>query len=229
MFAILLSERMDPFYTNAGSFPTVVFTFLLLVCALYWLIAVLGLVDIEFLDFDMSGVDTDIDAGSGSEGFTGDVLAGLMLKFGLYGVPVTIIVSFIALIGWLASYFIVHFTFGIVPDGLLRYLAGLPVLAVSFFVAVMITAQLIKPLRKLFRHMGQHTDKKVLGQTVVVRTSRVDSTFGEGMLDDGGAGLILKIRATGEQRFKKGERVVLFEYNPQENTYRVISEQEFNG
>jgi len=53
MFAILLSERMDPFYQNISSFPTAIFTFLLAVVTLYWVVAVLGLVDIDVLDFDI--------------------------------------------------------------------------------------------------------------------------------------------------------------------------------
>ena len=47
MFAILLTEGMDPFYQNIASFPTVFFTFFLLVTVLYWLAAVLGFVEID--------------------------------------------------------------------------------------------------------------------------------------------------------------------------------------
>ena len=58
---------------------------------------------------------------------------------------------------------------------------------------------------------------------------RRDASFGEASPEDGGAGLILKVRATGDATFNRGDRVVLFEYHKDSNTYRVISEAEFSG
>ncbi|WNO09136.1 DUF1449 domain-containing protein [Teredinibacter sp. KSP-S5-2] len=227
MFAIFFMEDMDPFYQNISSFPTVIFTFFLAITVLYWLIAVLGFIDIDILDFDLPEADgLEIEG----EGFSNpDVLAGLMLRFGLQGVPVTVIISFISLLGWIFSYYIVHFLLGFVPEGALRFLAGIPVLLFSLYVAVMITAVLIKPLRPLFKKAQQQTVKHVLGQTAIVRTSKVDSEFGEATLEDGGAGLILKVRTTGGEEFVKGDRVVLLEHLKDKNTFRVISEKEFLG
>lgn len=229
MFAILLSEGMNPFYQNIASFPTAIFTFLLALVALYWVVAVLGLVEIDVLDFDIPDADGSLAGAENSELSTPDVLAGLMLKIGLHGVPVTIIISFIALFGWLCCYYLVHFLLGMLPDGFFRLLAAVPIFMVSLFVAVVITSVVIKPLRPLFRKAQQHTEKLVLGQVATVRTSKVNSSFGEATLEDGGAGLILKVRATGEEVFKRGDKVVLLEYLQDDNTYRVISEQEFSG
>ena len=227
MFAILLSEGMNPFYENISSFPTVFFTIFLMLTTLYWLVAVLGFIDIDVLDFDIPDADGALDAGDGMT--NADALAGLALKLGLYGVPVTIIVSFLSLFGWLVCYYTVHFLLGWLPTGLLRYAAGIPILLGSLWVAVMVTAVIIKPLRPLFKKAEQHTPKQILGQTVIVRTSRVDSEFGEAELDDGGAGLILRIRADKDQTFTRGDRVVLLQYLETENIYRVVSEEEFRG
>lgn len=229
MFAILLSEKMDPFYQNISSFPTVFFTFFLAVVALYWLVAVLGFVDIEILDFDIPDIDGELGVNTGHGMETPDVLAGLMLKFGLHGVPVTIILSLIALFGWLICYYIVHFVFAFIPGGILSFLAGVPVLLLSLYVSVMITALAIKPLRPLFKSAVQETIKNVLGQTAIVRTPTVNEVRGEAVLEDGGAGLILKVRSTQGKEYKRKDRVVLFEYNKEENTYRVVSEEEFRN
>ena len=229
MFAILLTDNMDPFYQNISSFPTVFFTFFLLLVVLYWLVAVLGLIEIDVLDFDIPDAEGALDINPDSGLSNANVLAGFMLRFGLYGVPVTIILSFIALFGWLICYYAVHFLLGLVPDGLFTYLAGIPVLVACLYVSVMITAVIIKPIRPLFKKASQETIKRVLGQSAIVRTSRVDNNFGEAILEDGGAGLILKVRATGDVKFVKGDRVVLLEYNKEKNIYRVISEDEFAG
>ncbi|UZE96195.1 hypothetical protein [Alkalimarinus alittae] len=226
MFAILLSDKMDPFYQNIASFPTAFFTFFLVICLLYWLVAVLGLIDLDVLDFDIPDPDGQLGVNQ-TDLSTPDMLAGLMLKLGLYGVPVTIIVSFIALFGWFTCYFVVHFLFGFIPDGFLRYLAGLPVLLVTLYFSTMLTAYTIRPIRPLFKKASQNTVTEVLGRTAIVRTSKVNNSFGEVFLADGGAGLILKARSTGDEVFNKGDRVVLLEYMEVENVYRVISEKEF--
>ena len=221
MFAILLSKGMDPFYQNISSFPTVIFTFVLAICVLYWLFAVLGVVDIDVLD-----IDADFDLGN--EATSVNALAGIMLKFGLNGIPVTIILTFLSLFGWLASYYIMHFLSPFIPAGMLHYSFGLLVLFVAFWFSVFLTAIIIVLLRPLFQKVEQQTIKRVLGKTAVVRTSKVTDSFGEAFLDDGGAGLILKVRSSKDKSFVKGDKVVLVEYLENENIYKVISEQDFN-
>ncbi len=226
MFAILLSSEMDPFYQNILSFPTAFFSAVLVFCVLFWLVAILGFLDISFLDipepdFDVSG---DVDSPS-----TVDAVAGIILKLGLNGVPLTVIISLITLFGWFISYYTVHFFYSYVPAGIIYYLVGVFVLLVSLYLSTLLTAQLIKPLRPLFKKMEQDVEKIVLGQTAIVRTSRVDNEFGEATVDDGGAGLILKVRSSGEERYKAGDKVVLIEYYEDLNAFRVVSEEEFKG
>lgn len=226
MFAILLSDKMDPFYANILSFPTIVFSVLLILCVMFWLVAVLGFLDVSFLDLP----DTDVgEIGDGDS--TPDAVSGIILKLGLNGVPLTIIITLIVLIGWLICYYIVHFLFDFIPDGIIQFTVSLAVLLGAFYVSVMLTAQVIKPLRKHFKSLHDNNDmeKIVLGQTAIVRTSRVDSGFGEAAYDDGGAGMILKVRAMGDAEYKKNDRVVMVEYIQEMNAFRVVSEQEFKG
>ena len=230
MFAILLSEGMDPFYQNISSFPTLIYTILLVVCVIYWAGAVLGFVDLDIIDLDLDSLDTSGgDMGTDSPHSTPDVLAGLMLRFGLVGVPVTVSVSILVLIGWLLCYYAVHFVFPFVPGRFLEFVIGIPVFLATLYVSARITGVLIRPLRPLFEKATQETIKQVLGQTAVVRTSRVDNEFGEATLKDGGAGLILKVRTTGDDRFAKGDKVVIYEKLSEQNVYRIISEEEFLG
>jgi hypothetical protein len=93
----------------------------------------------------------------------------------------------------------------------------------------MITAFIIRPLRPLFKRAQQQTEKYVIGQSAIVRTSVVDNSFGEAILEDGGAGLIFKVRTIGNESFVKGDKVVLLEYIKEKNIYRVVSEEDFSG
>ena len=221
MFAILLNKEMDAFYQNIASFPTAIFTFILAICVLYWLFAVLGVVDIDLLDLDIEG-DMDL----GNETVTPNALAGVMLKFGLNGVPVTIMVSFLSLFGWLISYYSVHFLSPWIPAGLIFYLVSVVLLFASLFLAILLTAMVLTAIRPFFHKIEQQTVKRIVGKIAVVRTSKVTDSFGEVFLDDGGAGLILKARSEKGQTFVKGDKVVLLEYVESEYLYRVISEKE---
>lgn len=220
MFAVFLLEDMNPFYENISSFPTVIFTFFLGLALLYWIVAVLGMVDIEIFDFDLP----EGDAGGSSP----DVLAGLMLRFGLHGVPVTIILSFVFLFGWLISYYLSHFFLGW-SSGWMRLLVGLPVFIVALVAAALITSLILKPFKPLFKNAKQQSAKDFVGRTVIVRTSRVDQAFGEANLDDGGAGMIINVRSMSEDVFSRGDRVVLLNYVSETGIYQVVSEAEFLG
>lgn len=134
MIAFLFSEQFAPFWSNVFSFPTVVYTIALLVCTGFWFVTCLGLFDIDVLDLD---VDLDV-GGSGESGV--NALASLLVKAGLHGVPLTVVITLLALVGWMASYFAVHFMGAMVPVGAgpvgaMRYLVGIPVFLGSFALA----------------------------------------------------------------------------------------------
>jgi hypothetical protein len=226
MFAILLSDKMDPFYQNVLSFPTILFSIALIFCVLFWLVAILGFFDISFLDIPEPDVDFSGDADGPS---TPDAVAGIILRLGLDGVPLTIVITLISLFAWFVSYYTVNFVRDFISSGVVYYLVGLVTFFLSLYFAVMTTAFLIRPLRPLLKKLEQDVEKLVMGQTAVVRTSRVDNGFGEAILDDGGAGLILKVRSAGDNVHKQNDRVVLIEFNKELNVFRVVSEEEFKG
>ena len=225
MFALLLHENMNPFYETISSFPTVIFTGLLLFCIFYWLIAVLGFIDIDFIDLDLDG-DIDLTEGVEAQG----VLAGLVIRFGLHGVPFIVMLTILSTLGWLMSYYSTFFLFKIVPDGLLQYLVGIPILLVVLVASAMLTSFCIRPLRGLFESMNpKEVEKHIIGQIVVVRSATVTEKRGQGLMADGGADLVLDIRASAGDEFSKGDEVVIIEKLASGSIYRVISKAEFAG
>lgn len=223
MFAIFLHESMNPFHEIVTSFPTVIFTLLLILCMLYWVVAVLGLVDLDILDIDFDG---DVDAADSIEAQTG--LAGLLLKFGLAGVPLTITLTILSLIGWLISYYLSYLLKTMLPDNWLLSLLSIPAFLVVLVVSILITAQIIKPIRNLYAKLNVDETKHILGQTVVVRSSVVNAERGEALMNDGGAGILLNVRAFKGAEFSKGDNVVVIEKLDESNLYRVVSEADFN-
>ena len=83
-------------------------------------------------------------------------------------------------------------------------------------------------MRPIFKAADQEVQKTIVGQVATVRTSYVDENFGEAKLEDGGAGLIVKVRSYADEKFSSGDRVVLLEYSEETNSYKVISEEDFS-
>lgn len=211
---------MELFLHSALAFPTVLFSFSLCLAILYWLIAALGILELDVLDGDF---------GPDGEGLELEGLAGLLLRLGLGGVPVTLVLTLLVFFAWFASYFIELLLLRHLPLGWLRYPLGLALAAVALLPAVPLTGALCRPLRRLFRKVEAPTTRSLLGQVAKVRSATVSPQFGEADLDDRGAGLILRIRADESAGFRRGDRVVLLEYLEGEHAYRVVGEDEFKG
>ena len=223
MFAVLFSKSLDTFYQIIASFPTAIFTVLLALIVIYWLGTLLGVFDLDVLTPDLEGMDLNADSPHTSS----DVLSALMIRMGLIGVPAMISLSFTVLFGWLVCFYAVYFLFGYLPGGWLRYIAGIPVLFIAFYLGMLITSVVIRPLKPLFRTSMSEVGTELFGRRAVVRTSRVDQEFGEAVVEDGGAGLILKVRSTGKERFAQGDTVILFDRIEDGAAWQVISEEEF--
>lgn len=212
---------MELFLQIALSFPTVLFSVLFCLVFIYWLVVALGGVEIDLLDVSM---DSSLDGAGQVEG-----VAGLLSKLKLNDVPVTVVVTLLTLSGWLISYLVEVWLLQYLPLGVLRFPLGLIVAIGALVLAVPVCAAICRPLRPLFRKAEATSSKTVLGQVALVRSGKVTLQHGEAVLEDGGAGLILRVRADEAQGFKRGDRVVLLEYLAAEHAYRVISENEFRG
>ncbi|GIZ11199.1 OB-fold-containig protein [Pseudomonas sp. NCCP-436] len=212
---------MELFLQTLLSFPTVIYSFLLCVAVIYWLVVAAGLLEIDLLDIEAESV---MEGSGQTEG-----LAGLLYKFKLDGVPLTLMLSLLFFFGWFVCYFVELWLLRHLPLGLLRYPLGLLVIGGAFVVAAPLSAAVCRPLRPLFLKAEATSNKSVLGQVAVVRSGRVSASHGEAILEDGGAGLILRVRCDETQGFRRGDRVVLLEYLAAEHAYRVISEEEFRG
>lgn len=208
---------MEHFFAVITTFPNVVFTFLLGIVLVYWLIAVLGMVDIDL--FPIEGDVDGVDVGAG--------LAGYLLAFGLAGVPVTVSISVLILWTWLFSYFATAYIVMLIPGATLQVLAGIAVAIVCLVVAVRVTSVSLRPMRGMFVSHQAPSKAGLIGKSVEITTLRVDADFGQAKLYDGGAGLILSVCAEIPNKLGKGEKAVIISYNKDKDVYFVISQEEF--
>ncbi len=210
-----MQESFLLFITKISLFPTVVFTGLVMFVTLYWIVSLLGMADMDAVDVGDAGGDV---SDLSSAGF----FSGLLLKFGLYGVPLIIILTLISLIGWVLSYLYTSLLHQYFSSGILYWLFGTGALLLVLVVYMWLTGIIISPIRKNIAKIPQRNAISNIGKTATVRTLSVTDMHGEAELSDGGAGLILKIRPNKvDQHFKQGDQVVLVEYVADANIYRV--------
>ena len=216
-----MQEAFLVFITNISLYPTIVFTGLVMFVTLYWVVSLLGLVDMDSVDLGDLGGDVGGDADVSNLSSTG-FFTGLMLKFGLYGVPLIIILTLISLIGWLLSYLYTSFLHQNVDSGILYYVFGTGALVFVLVISMWLTGLIISPIRKNIAKIPKRNASSNIGKIAVVRTLSVTDKHGEAVLNDGGAGLILKIRSDmSDNQLKQGDKVVLVAYLDDANTYRV--------
>ena len=230
---------MEVFVKVATSFPTVVYSVLLLVVTVHWLLSALGILELDALDGllpDDIGVDGAHAAhgahgAHGTHGSHGDhgSFGGFLMKFGLHGVPVMVVFTIIAIVGWLFCYFVDLHLLSRMQDGVLGALAATATIIGGLLLSIPVGRMVLAPVRRLLRRYEPVTQRPLLGRYAEVRSPEITQTHGTAWVDDGGAGLVLQVRADTPGRFVRGDRVVLIEYLDEQNAYRVTSTDEFEA
>lgn len=211
---------MEEFVAIITSYPTVIFSVGLVIVAKFWLLSLLGVVDIDFLNLDID-IDAETDAGEFG------ILNGFLTYFGLNGIPVTIVLSVLVLFAWLLSYFASAYLLAPLPFNWLRYLAGTGLIIGCLVVAAPLVSMSLKPTRHLFAGATAVSNAAFVGGKGVVSTLEVTESFGRAEVDDGGAGLLIDVRAPTPNNLTKGSVVALLSYDDINNAYEVMSDEEF--
>lgn len=204
---------MENFLYTSFSFPTILYTGLLAIVTLYWLFSIVGFFDLDMLDIE---VDTELD-------HSPNLFGSFLNKFRLEGVPVTISLSLLILCSWVVSFLISYEFSQKIAEEWLRVVLGLWVIVLAPLVTAPLVATIISPLKPLFRQHEEQSSKDIIGKIATLRSSKVTATFGEATLHDGGAGLILKVRADVPNQIKRGDKILLQYYNSAKNTYFVVA------
>lgn len=223
---------MDEFLSVATSFPTAIYTVLLSVVTVHWLLSALGILEIDTLDGllpDHIGTDGAhaVHGGHDAHGADHGGMSGLLMKFGLHGVPIMVVITIIAIVGWAFCYFFDLYVLSGMTLGALGVVADIATAIGGLLLSIPVARVVLAPVRRMLRRFEPVSQRPLLGRYAEVRSAEVTKTHGQVWLDDGGAGLILQVRADTSGRFVRGDRVVLIEYLEQQNAYRVITGEEF--
>jgi Protein of unknown function (DUF1449) len=159
--------------------------------------------------------DSDFDDGEG-----GGALAAIMSALHLRSVPATVVLSLIITFSWLVSVVTMQVLTRLAPSqqGLLT---SLSVLLGAFGLSLPLTSVAARPLKRVFAPKYAPAKSDFIGRTCTIRTGTVTAKFGEATLQDGGAGLVLRVRLEDGKRLARGEQALIVDYDPERESYLV--------
>lgn len=207
-------------------------TILLGLVIVFWLLAVLGTVDIDSLDvdFDMdTDVDMDIDGDIDTDVSPSNLgfLGGLMKLVNATDVPVMMVLSLLTLFMWVIS-ILSNAAFNPGHSGLIA--CGLIVgnLIVSSILVKIITQPMI-PFFKAFKK-GENDDEPVIGRIGIVKSRIIDSKYGqiEVPRDNGAPAIVNSRMADGHSPLMRGTEVLIFDKD-EKKTLFIVRESTANA
>lgn len=214
---------MGDFLGAVTGYPTAIYTVLLGVVVIYWVLAMLGMVDIEH-----SGLDVDVGVHTHADGDASDIghLASYVVALGLSGVPFSVAVSLLVLVAWTVSCLGGEWLLPLVPTMALQLLAGTALLVASAVIAIPITAVAIRPLRGLFVSHTAVSNAALVGQLCRVVTGVVNEKDGRAEVARRGASLNIRVWATTPNTLKRGSQALIVEYDEAAARYLIVAHDE---
>lgn len=184
---------MADFLAVAFDFPAILFTLLLIVTICFWLLVLLGVLD----------ADTEIDADG-----------GFLSGFGFGGVPVTIVLSVLVVVGWFISLagtvWLDHAGVG----SLFRVALAVGMLLAAVVGGGLVARLLVRPLRRLFGTGAEASRNDFVGSLCTIRTSRVTVDFGQAEVTAAdGSSAIIQVRQAGDAPLGVGSTAVIYDYD----------------
>lgn len=221
----------------ALSFPTVVYTVLLGVSLVYWTLVLVGAAKVELAgDGALEGADVggghhEIgDVGGAHDGVghhdvggdgdvdvdVGDSHAGMLAALKLRSAPLTVVLGCIVLFAWIESMIAMQ-----IWDGTIAKVATL---VMAPLLALFPTSIAIRPLARFFVPAEVTRHHQLVGKVCRIRTGHVDAGFGEATLEDGGAGLVVRVRidvGDSGEKLKRGDQAIIVDYDAEKQEFMV--------
>lgn len=242
---------MGHFLGVALGFPMVIYTVLCGLSLLYWLFVVVGFVhaDLDGADGVMEGatkgalegaadaadiggghdvgghdVGHDVDGGDAGDGDVGDAdtgHAGMLGALKLRSAPLTVVLSCILFFSWVLGMFAATALESLHLEGGALLGAKLALFFLTPVVSLFPTSVVIRPLGRTLKPVRATKRKELVGKLCTIRTGTVTERFGEALLEDGGAGLVVRVRVESGDKLGRGDQAVIVGYDDESQEFTV--------
>lgn len=234
----------------ALSFPAVVYTVLLGVSLVYWVFVMASVANVNLFgegagDAALDGVAKGalegaakgmaegvadhfaadhVDGGAEPDGLDGDVgeggLTGIVAALKLRAAPATVVLSIIMLFSWIFTMVGAQFVERL-SAGVVVMISKIVLLVLAPAFALFPTSVVVRPLARVFAPPYAATREDLVGKLCTIRTGSVTDRFGEATLEDGGAGVVVRVRVDGGERLARGDCAVIVGYDADRQEFTV--------
>jgi hypothetical protein len=222
-----MNDLLEAAILGVNIIPTSLLIFILV----YWLIVMMGLIDMHAIDispdhdFHMdvhTDVDTDVAAKeihTGLHGYdAGSVswINSVLVFFNLGQVPFMVFMSFFILPVWVISILSNHYLGN--SSFLMGILLLIPNLIVSLFIAKFLTMPFVKIFSYLYKDPEQ---EEVVGRVCTVLLPANSERMGQAVIRSRGNTLMLNVKTSDGEFLAKGKNAVVLEFKKDKNYYVV--------
>ncbi|MCT4587586.1 MAG: DUF1449 family protein [Carboxylicivirga sp.] len=227
-----MKELFDATFSGVNIIPTILLLFVLF----YWLMVIIGAMDIDTINVDIDAeidvdaeidlevdtdIDTDVDAeaevnsgeGVGSVAF----LNSILVFFNLGKIPFMVWLSFLVMPMWVISILFNHFL------GNASFLLALVALIPNLVVSLMVSKVLTTPIAALFTKLKKNDDDQFnySGKVCTVLMQASHDRFGQAEINREGNIYRVNIITSEEVVLDKGQTALIIEYLPEKKCYLV--------
>lgn len=206
-------ELLEFSITGVNVIPTVLLIFVLV----YWIIVILGVIDVDTVDVDLDlDVDVDVDADVDVEVELGG-LASVLSFFNIGHMPLMIFITFFSLPLWVSSILVNDFF------GIQSFLPGLVTFFPLFIGCLFVAKFLTIPIAKFYRKIRQNTEavKYIVGQICIAKLPISESSLSQAEIKVNGTSVLINAKTRNGLSIPKGEKALVIEHNKEEKFYFV--------
>ncbi|MDP0490564.1 MAG: DUF1449 family protein [Verrucomicrobiota bacterium JB023] len=195
-------------------------TCLLILVAIYWLLSVIGTVDLDTFDIELDG---DLEGDAEGQGQATEGVVGTMLRFvNAQDVPLMIVLSLLILFMWAVSILSNAY---LNAEGSGWMAMGL--LIGNFIVSALAVKAVTQPLRPLMRAIknDQEHQEPLIGLSGTVKSRVLDHDFGqiEVPRKNGAPALLNAILPEGREALVRGDSVLVIGHDKEKDKFLVRS------
>ncbi len=220
-----MKELLD----HSISAVNIIATSFLMFCIMYWIIVMMGLINMDSLDLDVdvdADVDIDVDAdvdvnadvdgpdaGGGSIGW----LNQLLIFFNISHIPLMIFLSFLALPMWIASMALNYYAGN--DSFVISLVFLIPIFFGSLFVAKIATT----PFVKIFKHLskGEVSIESYIGKICRVILVAKEGIKGQAEIKIEGGSYLISTKTQRGVTINKGENGLIIDYDEHDKSYLI--------
>ena len=202
-----MTELLDA----AVSAPNIIPTALLIFVLTYWLVVILGAIDLDFLD-----VEVDVEAEADVDGeLSVSWLNHVLAFFNLGQVPFMLFLTFLVVPWWAITVLGNHYAGN--ESFAFSLVVLIPALLVSLFIAKFLTM----PFVRVYQALDQEDNTTPVGKICRMTSAASHAKVGQAQVPTDGAPIVLNVRAYEGSSLLAGDSAMVIEYDAGRNVYLV--------